>query len=167
MGPWSHARREEIEESSGDLSIGATPVRGMGRDRYGAGPLDKERPAMKQYMLSVHHDGSDLDATIPEDPEEMEALYRSVGEFNAALQEVDAMVFGCGLHPPETATVVRVEDGETLLTDGPFAETKEFLGGFWIIKCDDLDAALAWAAKAAVALQGGPVEVRPLQEDAE
>jgi hypothetical protein len=121
---------------------------------------------MKQYMLSVHHDGSDLGATIPMDPAEMQALYESVDAFNQALKAADAEVFGCGLMPPETATVVRTADGETLLTDGPYAETKEFLGGFWIIKCEDLDAALAWATKAADALRGGPVEVRPLQEEA-
>lgn len=122
---------------------------------------------MKQYMLSVHHDGSDLEATIPMDPAEMQALYESVDAFNQELAAAGADVFGCGLMPPETATVVKVADGETLLTDGPYAETKEFLGGFWIIKCPDLDAALAWATKAATALDGGPVEVRPLQEETE
>jgi hypothetical protein len=68
------------------------------------------------------------------------------------------------LEPPTTATVVRVKDGKTILTDGPFAEAKEHLGGFWIIKAPDLDAALAWAAKASVACQA-PVEVRPFQAD--
>lgn len=121
---------------------------------------------MQQYMLSVHHDGSDLDATIPTDSEEMAALHRSVGAFNEELMAADAMVFGGGLNPPETATTVRITDGEALLTDGPFAETKEFLGGFWVIKAADLDAALVWAKKAAAALQGGPVELRPFQEEA-
>jgi hypothetical protein len=75
-------------------------------------------------------------------------------------------VFGGGLHPADTATVVRVKDGEVLTTDGPFAETKEQLGGFWIIEAPDLDAALAWAAKGAAAC-AGPVEVRPFQEEPE
>ncbi len=75
-------------------------------------------------------------------------------------------MFAGGLHPADTATVVRVKDGEVLTTDGPFAETKEQLGGFWIITATDLDAALAWAAKGAAACKW-PVEVRPFQEDPE
>ena len=75
-----------------------------------------------------------------------------------------AWVFAGGLHPADTATVVRVQDGEVLTTDGPFAETKEQLGGFWIIDAPDLDAALAWAGKGAAACKG-PVEVRPFQEE--
>ncbi len=75
-------------------------------------------------------------------------------------------MFAGGLHPPDTATVVRIEDGEVLTTDGPFAETKEQLGGFWIIEATDLDAALAVAAKATLACKA-PVEVRPFQEEPE
>ena len=71
-----------------------------------------------------------------------------------------------GLHPAATATVVRIRDGEVLTTDGPFAETKEQLGGFWVIKAADLDGALAWAAQATKAC-GAPVEVRPFQEEPE
>ena len=120
---------------------------------------------MKQYMLSVHHD-ADFDYEAPEmTPEEMQAMYEGVNAWNEEATAADVMVFGGGLMPPETATVVRTEAGEVLLTDGPYAETKEVLGGFWIIKCEDLDTALEWARKAAVALQGGPVEVRPLQEE--
>jgi hypothetical protein len=74
-------------------------------------------------------------------------------------------VFGGGLHTPDVATVVRAQDGEVLTTDGPFAESKEHIGGFWVIKSPDLDAALAWAAKASAAC-AGPVEVRPFQEEA-
>ena len=65
--------------------------------------------------------------------------------------------------PVDSATVVRVDSGATTMTDGPFAETKEQLGGFWIISCDDLDQALAWAEKCAVACMN-PVEVRPFQD---
>lgn len=65
--------------------------------------------------------------------------------------------------PPSSATVVRIEKGEPLFTDGPFTESKEQLGGFWIIQASDLDAALQWAAKGAAAC-GGPVEVRPFQD---
>jgi hypothetical protein len=120
---------------------------------------------MKQYMLSVHHEPAFYDEGPAMTPEEMQAMYEGVAAFNDEAIGAGAMVFGGGLMPPDTATVVRTEGGEMLLTDGPYAETKEFLGGFWIIKADDLDGALEWARKAAEALQGGPVEVRPLQEE--
>jgi len=93
-------------------------------------------------------------------------MYRDVEAVNAQLRDAGAWVFAGGLHPANTATVVRVRDGEVFTTDGPFAETKEQLGGFWIIKVRDLDAALEWSAKAATAC-GGPVEVRPFQDDPE
>jgi len=69
-------------------------------------------------------------------------------------------VFAGGLLPYDSATVVRVQDGTTTMTDGPFAETKEQLAGFWVIEVDDLDAALAWAEKCAEACEA-PIEVRP------
>ncbi len=75
-------------------------------------------------------------------------------------------MFAGGLHPASTATVVRVQDGEVVTTDGPFLETKEHLGGFWVIEAADLDAALDWAAKATVACQA-PIEVRPFQDEPE
>jgi hypothetical protein len=94
----------------------------------------------------------------------MQRAYEAVDEFNAELQAQGAWVFAGGLHPADVATVVRIKDGDVLTTDGPFAETKEQLGGFWIIKAADLDAALGWAAKGAAAC-GGPVEVRPFQDE--
>jgi len=78
------------------------------------------------------------------------------------LRDVGAFVFAAGLQPPESATVVRVTDGEALLTDGPFTEGKEHLGGFTVIRAADLDAALDWGAKMARA-STLPVEVRPSQ----
>ena len=115
---------------------------------------------MKQYLMAVYMvEGADL----PPD-EDMQQAYKDVEVFNAELQAKGTWVFAGGLHPADTATVVRSEGGETLTTDGPFAETKEQLGGFWVIKCDDLDAALAWAAKASTACRA-PVEVRPFQEE--
>jgi hypothetical protein len=114
---------------------------------------------MKQYLLSVHMvEGEELPA-----PEAIEQRYGAVDIFNQELQDSGAWVFGGGLHPPELATVVRMQDGDVLTTDGPFAETKEQLGGFWIVEVEDLDAALALAAKGSQAC-GGPVEVRPFQE---
>jgi hypothetical protein len=115
---------------------------------------------MKEYMLAVHHAEGELDIS----PEDMEQSYRDVEAFNVQLREAGAWVFAGGLHPPSSATVVRVRDGEVITTDGPYAETKEQLGGFWVIKAADLDAALAWSAKASVACLL-PVEVRPFQED--
>jgi hypothetical protein len=115
---------------------------------------------MKQYLLAVH---TDFDAPPP-DPEVMQQRFKAVDEFNAEIISSGNWVFGGGLHPPSTATVVRAENSEVITTDGPFAETKEHLGGFWIVAADDLDAALAIATRASAAC-GGPVEVRPFQED--
>jgi hypothetical protein len=115
---------------------------------------------MKQYLLSVHSiEGSD-----PLPPEVMRNVYRDVAAFNKELQTAGVWVFAGGLHAPSTATVVTVQDGEILTTDGPFAEGKEHIGGFWVIKAPDLDAALDWAAKATRAC-AAPVEVRPFQEE--
>jgi hypothetical protein len=117
---------------------------------------------MKQYLLAVHS----VEGEAPASAEEMQQAYKDVDVFNAELQEKGVWVFAGGLHPADTATVVRVTDGEVLTTDGPFAETKEQLGGFWVITAPDLDAALAWAAKGAAACKN-PVEVRPFQEEPE
>ena len=117
---------------------------------------------MTQYLLAVHMvEGEEEPA-----PEVMEQAYKDVDALNRELMDEGAWVFGGGLHPPTTATVVRVRDGEILTTDGPFAETKEQLGGFWIIEAADLDAALAVAARATAACKA-PVEVRPFQDEPE
>jgi len=115
---------------------------------------------MKQYLLSVHS----VEGSPPLPEEAAQRAYRGVAAFNAELQSAGAWVFAGGLHPPSTATVVRVQDGDTLITDGPFAEGKEHIGGFWVIKAANLDAALAWAAQATVAC-AAPVEVRPFQDE--
>ncbi len=113
---------------------------------------------MKQYLLAVHM------VEGQEPPESIEQTYQDVDVLNEEIKAAGAWVFAGGLHPPTTATVVRMQGDEVLTTDGPFAETKEQLGGFWIIEAADLDAALAWAAKATKACQA-PVEVRPFQEE--
>jgi hypothetical protein len=117
---------------------------------------------MTQYLLSVYM----VEGTVVPEPAEMEQIYKDVDAVNQELKDAGAWVFAGGLHPATTATVVRAEGGELVTTDGPFAETKEQLGGFWVIQAADLDAALAWAAKATVACRG-PVEVRPFQEEPE
>jgi hypothetical protein len=115
---------------------------------------------MKQYLLSVHM----VDGMEAPSDEEMQQTYKDVDVLNQEIKDAGAWVFAGGLHPASTATVVKAKDGEIITTDGPFAESKEQLGGFWIIEAEDLDAALAWAAKGTVAC-GGPVEVRPFQEN--
>jgi hypothetical protein len=115
---------------------------------------------MKQYMLSV----TMVDDEPPRLPEEMQRAFEQVDELNAELQSAGAWVFAGGLLPASSATVVRAEGDDIVLTDGPFTESKEHIGGFWVIAVDDLDAALAWAAKATHAC-GAPVEVRPFQEE--
>jgi hypothetical protein len=124
---------------------------------------------MKQYLLSIYQPDGD-----PPPPEVLAIVMRDI---NALVDEAKAAgiwVFNGGLHPPTTATVVRVQRGEVLMTDGPFTEGKEHIGGFLIVKAPDLDAALEWARKAARALaigegdarNGLPIEVRPFQGEA-
>ncbi|MFC4946262.1 YciI family protein [Pseudonocardia sp. GCM10023141] len=117
---------------------------------------------MKQYMLAVHGVEG---APVPS-AEEMHIAYAQTDRVNAELKAAGVWVFGAGLMPPATATVVRVDGGATTMTDGPFAETKEQLGGFWVLRCADLDEALAWAAKCSVACMN-PVEVRPFEDEPE
>ena len=117
---------------------------------------------MTHYLLSVHMvEGEEMP---PEDA--IQQMYADVDAVNTAIKEAGAWVFAGGLHPADTATVVKVKNGEVVTTDGPFAESKEQLGGFWVIEAADLDAALAWAAKATAACQA-PVEVRPFQDEPE
>lgn len=116
---------------------------------------------MTQYLLSVHNEGLEYPDMSPED---MERAYAQVDAFNADLQASGSWVFAGGLHAPSTATVVESRDGEVVTTDGPYAEAKEFLGGFWVVEASDLDAALAIAADASAACEG-PVEVRPFQDE--
>src|SRR5688572_23963928 len=99
---------------------------------------------MKQYLLSVHHP----DDFQPLEGAELQAMFDAVGAVNREMMEAGAWVFAGGLHLVDTATVVRSEGGETIVTDGPYVEAKEHIGGFWILRCDDLDEVLAWAAKA-------------------
>lgn len=109
-----------------------------------------------QYMLGVRIDEGAPAYT----DEEREAMFARVGAVNDEMKAEGVFLFAGGLLPSDSATVVRVENGTTTMTDGPFAETKEQLGGFWVLELDDLDAALAWARKCTVAC-GVPIEVRP------
>jgi hypothetical protein len=115
-----------------------------------------------QYLLAVHS----VEGAPAPSPEDMQTVYDQVALVNAELQAAGVWVFGGGLQPPASATVVRADADATTLTDGPFAETKEQLGGFWVIGCADLDEALAWAGKCSRACLG-PVEVRPFRPEPE
>src|SRR5262249_24843981 len=115
---------------------------------------------MKQYLHSVHS----VEGSPAPPPGTIKRAFEDVAAFNPELRSAGAWVFAGGLHPPSRATVVRVHDGDTLITDGPFAEGKEHIGGFWVIKARDLDAALKRAAKATPA-RAPPGEVRPVQEE--
>jgi hypothetical protein len=114
---------------------------------------------MAQYLLSVWHDADyDLDF----ESEDAQRMVAQVDQFNADLQNKGAWVFAGGLHPASSATVVRSTDDDVSMTDGPYAESKEQMGGFWVIEAPDLEAALDWARRGSAACEG-PVEVRPFQ----
>jgi hypothetical protein len=113
---------------------------------------------MRQYLLSVH---SVEGAPAPSD-EEAQTVFRETDRIHEDMRAAGAWVFAGGLVAPDSATVVRVDNGKATMTDGPFAETREHLAGFWIIRCADLDQALEWAEKCATVC--GPVEVRPFDD---
>ena len=119
---------------------------------------------MKQYLLSIYQpDGPPLPSDV------LGKVMKDVAAFIDEMKTSGAWMFNGGLYPPGTATVVRVRSGETLMTDGPFAEGKEHVGGFVVLKARDLDTALEWARKLARILTppgndtGLPIEVRPFQ----
>ena len=114
---------------------------------------------MTQYMLSVHHDGTTPAYTNDED---MQAAFAATDAFNNKVIADGTWVFGGGLHPIESATMVDGRGADAVVTDGPFSESKEYLGGFWVLELPDLDTALKVAAEASKAC-GQSVEVRPFQ----
>jgi len=115
---------------------------------------------MPQYLMSVWHDD---DYEVDFSSDEAQRLVAQVGAFNEKVTAAGAWVFGAGLHPASSATVVRAQSDQVSMTDGPYAESKEQMGGFWVIEAADLDAALDWASQAAAACEGA-VEVRPMQD---
>ena len=117
---------------------------------------------MPQYMLSVHH--GEGDDSMPTDQAVIEKMMADTGAFNERARAAGIWVFAGGLEPIEAATTVDNRGAEPIVTDGPFAESKEWLGGFWIFDLPDLDAALTWAAEGSQAC-GGRVEVRPFQSE--
>lgn len=114
---------------------------------------------MKQYLLSIYHPEGP-----PPPPETLARVMRDISVMNEELKAQGNWVFGGGLHPSSTATVVRATDGDVVITDGPFVEGKEHIGGFTIISAPDLDVALQWGTRLARAT-GVPIEVRPFRSD--
>jgi hypothetical protein len=121
---------------------------------------------MPQYLLSIYQPDA------PPPPEVMARMDQIMADMNALIDDAKSTgswVFNGALHTPGSSTVVRLSNGQHLLTDGPYAEAKEHVGGFLIVNAPDLDAALEWARKMTAVLSNGtdslPVEVRPFQED--
>jgi hypothetical protein len=117
-----------------------------------------------KYVMLIHQG----DTPTPDDPEAWGRLsedeQKAIWTDYRALNETAGVTPGLGLAPPETATTVRVEDGKTLTTDGPFVAVKEALGGYFVFEADDLDAAIVIASRVPAARLGGAVEVRPTRE---
>ncbi len=114
---------------------------------------------MRKYVLTIYQpDGP------PPPSVDLDLVMRDINAVIADMRESGAWVFNGGLFPPSTATVVRVHDGDVLLTDGPFTEGKEHVGGLMIVNAPDLDGALEWARRSAAAT-GLPIEVRPFVDE--
>lgn len=117
---------------------------------------------MSQYLLSTYAVEGGAPEGAPASPDEMKQFFQAVIELEAEMDANGTFVFGGALHGHDAATVVREAEGDFLLTDGPFAEAKEHIAGFYIINAADLDEALAWGRKVAAATRH-PIEVRPFQ----
>jgi hypothetical protein len=111
-----------------------------------------------KYALTIYGDEHAAESATPE---EMQGVSQAYGQLTQEMQDKGVYVAGEGLYPTQTATTVRVRGDDRTVTDGPFAETKEQLGGFYLVDCKDLDEAIEWAAKIPGA-QNGSVEIRPV-----
>jgi hypothetical protein len=115
---------------------------------------------MAKYLLSLHSVAGEVGAPMTD--EEIQQYMKQIHALEEEMRSTGTWVFGGALHEPDTATVVRISDGEVLTTDGPFAESKEHLGGFYIIEAEDLGGALRWASKVTDIVKK-PIEVRPFR----
>ncbi|NKE57332.1 hypothetical protein FXN61_10995 [Lentzea sp. PSKA42] len=111
----------------------------------------------QKYLLSIYQP----DGEVPP-PEVLDPIMENLGKLNEEMQTSGAWVFAVGLHPPSTATVLRAKDDDVLMTDGPFVEGKEHIGGFTVIQAADLDEALEWGRRLATVLSPLSIEVRPI-----
>jgi hypothetical protein len=125
-----------------------------------APPEETEETEMTEYMLTVHSSAADY----ARDPADFQAEFEAVDRFNQKARDAGIWVFAGGLEAPDTATVVDGRGAEAVLTDGPYLDTKEWIGGFWVFNLPDLDSALQWAKEASAAC-AGKVEVRPFQAE--
>jgi len=124
-----------------------------------SGTVPDRRIAMRQYLLSIYQpDGA------PPPRDRLAAIMRDVNAVREEMKQKGAWVFSGGLHPATSATVLRVRNDEVLTTDGPYVEGKEHIGGFTIVTAPDLDAALEWGRKLALATTL-PIEVRPFRDE--
>jgi hypothetical protein len=115
---------------------------------------------MPRYLLAMYQpDGP------PPPPEVLEPIMADIGAVTAEMQAAGAWLFAGGLHSPTTATVLKLANGKVLVTDGPYAESKESIGGFTIIEAPGLEAAIAWGEKLARAVRLLPIEVRAFRDD--
>ncbi|BDT92658.1 hypothetical protein IFM12275_26340 [Nocardia sputorum] len=112
---------------------------------------------MKHYLLSIYQPDEGV-------PENLDEIMRELAALNDEMRAAGAWVFAAGLHAPGTATVLRAHDDDVLITDGPYVEGKEHIGGFTVIRAADLDEALEWGRKL-TAVVGLPIEVRPIQDE--
>ena len=119
---------------------------------------------MARYLLSTYS----VEGAVrePMTADQMQKFGKQIGVLENEMKTAGAWVFSARLHEPDTATVVRMSDGKLLTTDGPFAESKEHLGGFYIIEAKDIDAALAWASKVTKVINA-PIEVWPFADFAD
>ena len=113
-----------------------------------------------KYLLTIYMDESSYGDVTPEQAQQVMAAYEAFGR---EVSEAGAMLGGEGLQPSATATTVQVRDGEIITSDGPFADTREQLGGYYLLDCRDLDEAIGWGAKIPGA-QNGTIEVRPVMD---
>ncbi|HUQ58955.1 YciI family protein [Lentzea sp.] len=111
----------------------------------------------QKYLLSIYQP----DGEAPS-PEVLDPIMANLAALNEEMRAEGAWVFAVGLHPPSTATVLRAKDDDVLMTDGPFTEGKEHIGGFTVVRAADLDEALEWGRRLATVLSPLAVEVRPV-----
>jgi hypothetical protein len=146
--------RLSISGPRGDYRMNDRTINGEGA-RLCCPADDPYRRNHDPYLVAIHHP-DDYDASL-----EDEAMHRDIDVLNEEMKAAGVRIFVGGLRPASSAKSLRAQpDGKTLITDGPYLETKEHVGGFWVLEAADLNEALAWGRKAAVACRA-PVEVRP------
>src|SRR6266581_86303 len=148
-----------------DRRVGSSALRCRSRgSRSSYGATDPEEEEAMKYMLLIHQG----DTPTPRSPEAWATLseeeQKAVYADYQAINQTPCVTPGLGLDAPETATTVRVQDGKTLTTDGPFVKIKEAIGGYLVFEADDLDAAIDLASRIPAARLGGAIEVRPIKE---